>query len=131
MARTNRDYEIGYGKPPKGTQFKPGQSGNPKGRPKGSKAIPTLVHEELKTRIAVSEGGVTKRMSKGEAIVKRLVSGALKGDLKAIGLVSVFSRNASAGPPAADTPLSPEEQKIFDSIYGQKRRKHNGARSRK
>src|SRR4051812_35212014 len=72
MARTNGDYKVGYGKPPKGTQFKPGQSGNPKGRPKGSKAIPTLVHDELKARVAVTEGGLTKRMSKGEAIVKRL-----------------------------------------------------------
>jgi hypothetical protein len=83
MAKTNRDYEVGYGKPPKGTRFKPGQSGNPNGRPKGSKPIPTLVQKELKTRIAVTEGGVTKRMSKGEAIVKRLFGGALKGDLRA------------------------------------------------
>jgi hypothetical protein len=131
MASTNRNYEVGHGKPPKGTQFKPGQSGNPKGRPKGSKAITTLVHDELKVRIAVSEGGVTKRMSKGEAIVKRLFSGALKGDLRATALISALSRNAGASPPAADAPLSPAEQEIFDAIYGQQPRKRNEARSRK
>ena len=32
-----KQYEVGYGKPPKSTQFKPGRSGNPKGRTKGSR----------------------------------------------------------------------------------------------
>jgi hypothetical protein len=79
----------------------------------------------------VTEGGVTKRMSKGEAIVKRLFSGALKGDLRATALISALSRNASPGLPAADAPLSPAEQEIFDAIYGQQRGKRNEARRRK
>lgn len=131
MARANREYELGYKKPPKGTQFKPGQSGNPKGRPKGSKAFPTLVLEELKAWIAVTEGGVTKRMSKAQAIVKQLISRAIKGDLRATALISALSRIAIADPSAADTPLSSEEQEILDAIYGQQRRRRNETRSRK
>ena len=41
------DYEVGYGKPPRKSQFKPGQSGNPKGRPKGRKGFSTILVEEL------------------------------------------------------------------------------------
>jgi hypothetical protein len=45
--RPSGDYEVGYGKPPKHTRFKPGQSGNPKGRPKASKDFRSLLHRAL------------------------------------------------------------------------------------
>jgi hypothetical protein len=70
-------------------------------------------------------------MSKGEAIVKRLFSEALKGNLRATALISALSRIVGASLPAADAPLSPAEQEIFDAIYGQQRWKRNEASSRK
>ena len=51
------EYEVGHGKPPKHTQFKPGESGNPKGRPKGTKNLATDLSEELAEMIVVNEGG--------------------------------------------------------------------------
>ena len=77
------DYEIGYGKPPKASQFKPGQSGNPKGRPKGAKNLKTELQEELAERIRIKEGGRQKTVSKQRAILKSLAAKAAQGDTRA------------------------------------------------
>ena len=47
-ADDERDYEVGYGKPPRHTRFELGRSGNPQGRPGGSKNLLTLLNEALK-----------------------------------------------------------------------------------
>lgn len=74
------DYEVGYGKPPMHTRFKKGASGNPKGRPKGSKNLATLLEKELKQRVVVTEGGRRRSITKQEAMVKHLVNKAVSGD---------------------------------------------------
>mgnify|MGYP003135268570 CR=1 FL=1 len=81
------DYLVGYKKPPKATQFKPGLSGNPKGRPKGTKNLKTDLEEELKEKITVTEAGQPKKLSKQRALLKAVVAKALKGDTKAISIV--------------------------------------------
>ncbi len=80
----NKTYATGYKKPPKQHQFTKGQSGNPRGRPKGSKNIATLLQEELAQTIIVQEKGQNKSIKKLDAIVKQLVMKALKGDSRAI-----------------------------------------------
>ena len=66
------DYEVGYGKPPKHTRFQKGQSGNPKGRPKGSKNMGTLLGEVLAQKVTVTENGQNRRIPYKEAFVRRL-----------------------------------------------------------
>ena len=81
------DYEVGYGKPPKNSQFKPGQSGNPKGRSKGARNLKTDLAEELSETLTIRENGKTQKISKRRAMIKSTMAKALKGDPRAIKLV--------------------------------------------
>ena len=80
-------YDVGYGKPPQHTQFKPGQSGNPKGRPKGVKNLATDVEEELSQKILVTEAGTQLETTKQRAMIKSLFAKALNGDVRASGVL--------------------------------------------
>ena len=76
-------FSVGYGRPPVHSRFKPGQSGNPKGRRKGQRNVRTVVDGELSQRITVREGNRTRSLTKLDAFVVTLVNAALKGDAKA------------------------------------------------
>jgi len=83
-----KDYQVGYGRPPKATRFQEGQSGNPKGRPKGSLNAATLMQQLMAERISVVEkGGRKKVMPMMEVVLRRLLNKAASGDLKAAPLV--------------------------------------------
>ena len=81
--RPARDYEVGDRRPPKHSQFKPGVSGNPKGRPKGSVNLRTRVTQQLRQTVAVTRNGHPVKMRKGDLIALQIVDAAAKGDLKA------------------------------------------------
>ena len=83
-----RDYAVGYGRPPRATQFQKGRSGNAKGRPKGSKSFIALCVEELNERILVKENGDRKSITKRKAAVKQLVNKALSGDYRSLKLLA-------------------------------------------
>lgn len=80
----DNEYEIGYGKPPEDTRFKIGRSGNPKGRPKGSKNTYKLLNEILNQKIEVTEKGKIIKISKKVAMLTQLANQGAKGNLKAI-----------------------------------------------
>ncbi len=82
-----KPYQVGYGKPPKHTQFKPGKSGNAKGRPKGAKNLKTELAEELAEKIPLKEAGKLKKVSKQRAMIKSLAAKAISGDSKAAALI--------------------------------------------
>ena len=81
------DDKVGYCKPPKHSQFQPGQSGNSRGRPKKNHSIEAMIKRELDRRFVVTEGGRELCISKREAIVKVLVNRALKGETKSLQLI--------------------------------------------
>lgn len=78
------DYAVGFGKPPEHSRFQPGQSGNPKGRPKGALNLATALNRALKEKVFITEGGQRKQITKLDATIKALVNRAVKGDARAV-----------------------------------------------
>ena len=90
------DYSVGYGRPPTATRFKHGHSGNPKGRPKGSKNFSTHFEEELSQQVTLVENGKRRRMTKRQALAKQLTNKALSNDARAAALVLDHIRRTEA-----------------------------------
>ncbi|HBK43057.1 MULTISPECIES: DUF5681 domain-containing protein [unclassified Polynucleobacter] len=84
MTNENKDYLVGFKKPPTSGKFKKGRSGNPKGRPKGSKNFRTYLNIELKESINITENGEHKRVPKSQAAAKKYANMAVMGDPKMI-----------------------------------------------
>jgi hypothetical protein len=77
------DYRVGYRKPPVANQFKPGQSGNPKGRPKSSVSLAGILGKVLYEKISLTENGRLKDLVAIEGMLKVTRSRAFKGDIRA------------------------------------------------
>jgi hypothetical protein len=112
-------FEVGYRKPPKRTQFPKGQSGNPRGRPKGSGNFQTAILKELKRRVPITEDGKRKKITKREAVAKQLVNKAAAGDPKAIPVLLNETRSyeaAAAATAAQPESMTEEDQKVAQGI---------------
>jgi uncharacterized protein DUF5681 len=106
------DDDVGYGKPPRAHQFKPGQSGNPKGRPKGKKNEATMLDELLFQRIKIREGGCERRITLFEGMLRRFAEDSLKGNIKAAAfLFSRYAAVSSADPQQSE--LSDDDQAVL------------------
>jgi hypothetical protein len=111
---TTADYEIGYGRPPRHGGFPKGQSGNPKGRPRGSKNLASLLAEALDEKVQVTEDGKRRRVTKRELVIKQLVNKSASADLRAIKqLTDIVDRverreESSPAPPPALTAADEE-----------------------
>ncbi len=121
------DDKTGYGSPPKHTQFKPGQSGNPKGRPRGTKNLKTDLEEELGEMIVVREGGNPKTVSKQRAMVKSLTAKAVHGDARAMVIAFDLMCRLLHADEAEDTArgLSPDDKAILKAYAERLLRKLN------
>jgi hypothetical protein len=121
----NGDFEVGYRRPPVHSRFKKGRSGNPNGRPKGTKNLRSDLTEELQEKITVKEGDRAIRVSKQRAVIKVLVTRTLKGDPQAAkNLLNAFFKliDPSVGEGEPDQRLSDNEEELLAAIYA--RREH-------
>ena len=84
MSGDNKDYTVGRGKPPLHSRFRKGQSGNPKGRPKGKRDFNKEIEEVLSANVTVMENGRSRKVSSRMATLMRLREKALKGDARAM-----------------------------------------------
>ncbi len=116
-------YEVGYGRPPCHTRFKTGQSGNPAGRPRGSKNFRTLLDAALDEKVPVVENGRRRQISKREAVAQQLVNKSAGADLRAIKILfDIFKderdptlpEGDSAGDPAV---LEPSDQAMIERAF--------------
>lgn len=71
-------YDVGYKKPPRHSRFKPGQSGNPKGRKKHSRNLSTVLDEILYEQVEITEGSRKRRMTRAEALARHTMNRAFK-----------------------------------------------------
>lgn len=78
------DRQVGYRKPPVHTRFKPGQSGNPKGRPKGPRNLATELARAMAMPVPVTVNGRRKNVRTITALIWRLREKALGGDHKSL-----------------------------------------------
>ena len=109
-------YAVGYGKPPRHSRFEPGQSGNPRRRPPGSKNLSSLLKKALDEPVIVVENNRRRRIAKREGIVTQFVNQSAKGDLKATQLLLSILRDLESrvepGPVDADKITEADHQII-------------------
>ncbi len=112
-------FEVGYGKPPKHTQFAKGKSGNPKGRGKNVRNFATEIQEELNACVPITENGKRKKITKRKAVAKQLVNKAANGDPKAIPVLLSEARQYEVGIAAGHGPdvlCRPEDKLVMANI---------------
>jgi hypothetical protein len=103
MTARETDYAVGYKKPPLATRFKPGNTANPRGRPKGSKNLTTLLIEALDRRVVVTEDGRRRKRAKRDLGVARLADKFAEADPQASRLIfATIAELERRPPPEAD-----------------------------
>lgn len=108
------DDDVGYGKPPKANQFKAGQSGNPKGRPKGAKSEATILVELLNRKVEIRQNGKVRKITILEGILHKLAEDSLKGNTKSAAFV--LNRLASiASTDSTETEVNPDDKAVLDA----------------
>jgi hypothetical protein len=111
--------KVGYGNPPEPTRFKPGQSGNPKGRPKGSFNIATVLERGLREKVIINENGRRKIITKLEASIKQLVNKAAAGDLRALQQLTALARGGEERASEASSPktaMTDVDRKVMEGV---------------
>src|SRR5262249_32978952 len=120
---------VGYARPPVATQFKKGQSGNPKGKPKGSLGLAKIVQESVNEHLTIQENGSRKRITKGRAAIKQLVNKAASGDQRATKLLTdLMNRDGALPAPAtARFTLTEADREVLKQMVARARQASGGS----
>jgi Family of unknown function (DUF5681) len=115
----NRDYEVGYGRPPVVTRFQVGGVGNPKGRPKETKTVGQIIQAALMTRVKIEENGRIRFATAQEVIIRNLVHAAARRDTRAIHtLFALRDRYQDSLETMLDpSQLDVDDRKIIDEYF--------------
>lgn len=110
------DYRVGKNQPPREHRFKLGQSGNPAGRPKGSKNVASVIASALNEKVTITEHGRRRSVTKLEAAAKQVANQAANGDPKAVRLAFELMAQVDgrAQAESANAP-SPEQRRATDA----------------
>jgi hypothetical protein len=111
--------EVGYRCPPQSSRFKKGQSGNPKGRPKGSLNMANIFTKTLREKVVINENGQRRTVTKLQAALKQLVNKAASGDLRALRQLVELSRDSEAKenqPGAMPSAINELDREVMNDI---------------
>ena len=120
-------YPVGYGRPPVEHQFKPGESGNPSGRPKGVRNFTSDLREELAELVSIKHGDKSVEVTRQRAIVKAVVNAAVEGDQRAATTVFSWTSRAFGSESEPETD-DPDDQAIAEASE-QRQRERDGESS--
>jgi Family of unknown function (DUF5681) len=110
------DYAVGYGRPPKHTQFRTGNPGS-RGRTKGTKNFATLVMSTLNEPVTVNENGRRKTITKLRASLKQLVNKAAAGDARALQLLLRTARQIDQpDTPDRSMPIDEADRQVIGQV---------------
>lgn len=118
------DYDVGYGRPPQNTRFKKGQGGWPKGKKRGPRQQDKSVDAAFGRTVAITEGGVRKKVSVKAALVTKLQQAALnKDDLKtSIAYIKLAdaheARHLPQGAPIEDEKVQAMRREMNSKLIG-------------
>ena len=131
MTEPNRTYEIGFGKPPEETRFRKGRSGNPNGRPKGTRNFKTDLREELDEPVSIRVHGKAQTVSSQRAAMKQLRAKALKGDPRALDRLLAYAERYDLEESADETEqqLSAADEEILERFKARVIREHEAGKS--
>jgi Family of unknown function (DUF5681) len=122
MTHDPEDGAVGFKRPPKEHQFKPGHSGNPSGRRKRPPTFASDLADELREPITLHEKGQERRITKQRAFIKTLTALAIKGDIRAINALVACARNfAPEEATSKGEELDPEDLEILEDFVRRKR----------
>lgn len=107
--KKGQPYEVGYGKPPKSGQFKPGQSGNPRGRPKKAPAMAEVLDKQLGRELIVSTSEGPQKMPVLEVLIAGQVRKAAAGDTRAVKVLLEAAERHGVGAQPEVEEVNPED----------------------